>query len=119
MESRISSYTSLVLLVMAASSLMSMLFLMQIDGIVHRDLYKYGLRFDVQWAQPYWTLTLGIFGIGWFNIIVALIIHACMLYQLAKRRKEIRIASFQREVVKSEMPLPSKLGRKKKKKVKI
>jgi hypothetical protein len=78
---------------------------MQIDGIVHRDLYRYGLQFDVQWSQPYWTLTLGMFGIGWFNIIVALIIQ---FYLLATGRKETRIASSQREVLKSEMPLPPK-----------
>lgn len=25
-----------------------------IDIIVHYDLYQYGLRFDLRWAEPYW-----------------------------------------------------------------
>jgi len=66
-----SSAVSLVLLLTAASSLISMISILKIDGIVHGDLYHYGLQFSYQWAMPYWTMTTIVFAVGWFNIIVA------------------------------------------------
>jgi uncharacterized Zn-finger protein len=38
------------------SSLFVSFLLIKIDGIVHGTLYNYGLRFDYEWAQPYWDL---------------------------------------------------------------
>ncbi|MCW4018281.1 MAG: hypothetical protein NWF00_06345 [Candidatus Bathyarchaeota archaeon] len=41
------------------------LVLTKIDLIVHYDLYQYGLRFDLQWANPYWfCLTACFWGIA-------------------------------------------------------
>jgi len=37
------------------------LVLTKIDLIVHYDLYQYGLRFDKQWAEPYWYCLTGCF----------------------------------------------------------
>jgi len=76
---------SLVLVLMAASSLVSMISAFKIDQIVHGDLYRYGLEFSYKWAMPYWTLTTIVFGMGWFNIIIAI---AFQFYMLLYGRKE-------------------------------
>ena len=56
---------SLVLVIVAASSLVSMIGLFQVDRIVNQDLYRYGLKFSYVWAMPYWTITKLIFATGW------------------------------------------------------
>lgn len=80
--------TSMVLVVMAISSLMSMFFLLQIDGIIHEDLYRYGLQFSNEWAVPYWTKATIIFAVGWSNIVSAI---ALQLHILISKRREARI----------------------------
>jgi hypothetical protein len=57
--------------------------LMQVDGLVHGLLYSYGLRFDYEWATPYWTffrlslgLMCGVAGVSAFS----------MLYVIMSRR---------------------------------
>lgn len=42
------------LLVWIAIILVFYLVLTKIDLIIHYDLYQYGLRFDLAWANPYW-----------------------------------------------------------------
>jgi len=76
---------SLVLVLIAASSLVSMISLLKIDQIVHGDLYEYGLQFSYKWAMPYWTMTTIVFGMAWFNIIIAIIFQ---FYMLIYGRKE-------------------------------
>src|SRR3990170_266418 len=78
------SAISAVLVIVAASSLISMIGLFQIDRIVNQDLYQYGLEFSYAWAMPYWTITKLIFATGWFNIIAAIAFH---LYILAYGQK--------------------------------
>jgi len=63
---------SLVLVIMAASSLVSMISILKIDSIVHGELYNYGLTFNYHWAAPYWTMTTIVFGVGWFNILTSI-----------------------------------------------
>jgi cell division protein FtsN len=77
---------SFLLLLMAASSLVSMISTLKIDHIVHGDLYNYGLQFSYQWAMPYWTMTAIVFAMGWFNIIIAI---AFQFYVLIYGRKEV------------------------------
>jgi len=79
------SAISAVLVIVAASSLVSMIGLFQVDRIVNQDLYRYGLQFSYAWAMPYWTITKVIFATGWFNIIAAIAVH---LYILAYGQKE-------------------------------
>ena len=50
--------------------------LLQVDGLVHGLLYSYGLRFDYEWATPYWTffrlslgLLCGVAGISFFSMM--------------------------------------------------
>lgn len=71
MKSKVTGINSLVLVLVAFSSLLSMFALTRLDSIVHGDLYRYGLNFSYGWAMPYWTMTTLIFTLGWFNIIIA------------------------------------------------
>jgi len=91
---------SLVLVLTAASSLVLMLSMLKIDGIVHGDLYRYGLRFSTEWAMPYWAMTTIVFGVGWFNIIVAV---AFQFYVLIYGRKEAEIYAAEKEALRIEI----------------
>ena len=78
---------SLVPLLMATFSLVSMIGLLQIDKIVNSTLYSFGLEFSSYWAQPYWRMTALIFAMGWLNIIAAL---AFQIYVVTFERKQAR-----------------------------
>lgn len=93
---------TLVPLLMATFSLVSMIGLLQIDKMVHGTLYSYGLNFSYTWAQPYWRVTALIFAMGWFNIIAAL---AFQVYVVTfERRQARRFADAVRdEVMKTRM----------------
>jgi len=94
------SAVTLVPLVMAAFSLFSMIGMFKLDGIVHRDLYRYGLQFSIGWAKPYWDTTAFVFAMGWFNIILAL---AFQLYVVTYGRREAK--QFATEVKKEILNL--------------
>lgn len=85
MKSRVSGINSLVLVLVALSSLVSMLAVNRIDSMVHNDLYRYDLQFSYEWALPYWTMTTLAFATCWFNIVIAL---AFQFYMLRYSRKE-------------------------------
>jgi len=89
-----SSIVSLVLVLIAVSSLASMISTLKIDSIVHGDLYRYGLYFNYGWAIPYWTMTIIVFGMGWFNIVVAV---AFQFYVLIRGQKETLKSETSRE----------------------
>jgi hypothetical protein len=76
---------SLVLVLMAASSLVSMFSILRIDSIVHGELYNYGLQFSYRWAVPYWAMTTVVFAVGWFNILTSI---AFQFYVLIYGQKE-------------------------------
>lgn len=103
MKSVASKEVSLVLIVMAAASLFSMIGLLQIDKIVHGDLYNYGLHFSYKWAIPYWTIADIIFGMGWLNIISAV---AFQVYILTARREETpsQVKKTQAENLQTQAP---------------
>lgn len=94
-------FTSMLFLIMAFSSLMVMVLLVNVDRIVNGVLYGYGLRFSGEWAMPYWTSSLIMFGICWFNIISAIVFQLSIS---VSERKESRITSRQSQVV-NEIPL--------------
>ena len=79
-----------------------MICLLQVDGIVHGDLYNYGLHFSTVWAEPYWTLVKIVFGLGWFNIIAAIGVH---LYSVTFRRKEVEqlVIAAEEEILSRKM----------------
>src|SRR4030065_2917888 len=57
-----------ILVVIAACSLISMLALLQVDSIVHKSLYSYGLQFSDAWATPYWNSIRVVFAMGWLTV---------------------------------------------------
>ena len=73
---------SIVLILMAIASLISMLGTLRIDSIINHTLYSYGLQFSTKWAIPYWTTAAIVFSMGWFIIIIA---GAFELHLLMKR----------------------------------
>jgi hypothetical protein len=55
----------------------SALFFNRLDHIVHSDLYKYGLRFDTEWAMPYWNfsyLILSLMGLAIATTFVSIVL---------------------------------------------
>lgn len=88
MKSKVSGVSSLVLVLVAFSSLLAMFGVTRIDNIVHQDLYRYGLQFSYEWAIPYWTMTALVFAMGWFNIIVT---STFQLYVFLHGRKEAAV----------------------------
>lgn len=100
-KSNVVTASSYALLLIAASSLLSMIGLTQIDRIVNHDLYMYGLQFSYGWAIPYWTMTTIVFAVGWFNIILAITFQ---LYAFLSRRREAELPTVQEEPLKSEAP---------------
>jgi hypothetical protein len=84
METKINPSTARVVLVtMAAASLLIMLSMNQINYIIHGDLYNYELQFSYVWAMPYWVLSGIIFGLCWVNIAIT----ALAAIYIFKRRK--------------------------------
>ncbi len=98
MKPNVSSITSLVLVLVAFSSFLSMFALLRIDSILRQDLYKYGLQFSYEWAMPYWTMSTLVFAMGWFDIIV---IGAFQFYVLIHARKDAEVIP-QKEALKPE-----------------
>jgi hypothetical protein len=92
---------SWVVVLMAASSLFSMVCLLQIDRVVHNELYRYGLQFSYEWATLYWTVMRTAFALGWFNIIAAITVQ---LYTVTFRRKEVEqlVTEVEKEILKTE-----------------
>ena len=80
-----SDATSWVVVLTAATSLVLMICLYQIDNIVHGTLYSYGLQFSYNWAGPYWRLTQIGFTAGWLNIIIAFTVQ---LYNIKSKPKK-------------------------------
>jgi len=77
---------SQVVIVMAAASLFSMVCMLRIDQIVHRDLYSYGLQFSYEWATPYWNTARALLAMSGLSVIAAITVH---LYTLVSRRKPL------------------------------
>jgi hypothetical protein len=55
----------------------STFFFNRLDHIVHIDLYRYGLRFDIEWAMPYWDfsyLTLSLMGLAIATTVISIML---------------------------------------------
>lgn len=70
---------------MAASSLISMVCLLQIDRIVEGELIRYSVQFSSIYLT-YSNIIRFAFVLSWFNIIAAIGVH---LYSITFRRKEL------------------------------
>jgi hypothetical protein len=87
---------ALALIVMAVVSVSVMIVLTQIDFIVHRVLYDFGLLFSYRWAMPYWVSSGIIIGLSWFNLTAS----AALVYYFIKKRTPNAMNS-QREVIEA------------------
>jgi len=89
MRIHIENKVSLVLILMAGASLVSMLATLNIDHIINHDLYSYGLQFSTKWAVPYWTLVGVVFSMGWFIIVTAMAVevHFLAVHRRNRRRE--------------------------------
>src|SRR4030042_4628678 len=94
----IGNVAQLVLAVVSACSLVSMLALFQVDSIVHKSLYSYGLQFSDGWAIPYWSSIRVVFAMGWLMFGVAV---AFQVY-VATRKSPTRNGKFDEEEMKQE-----------------
>jgi hypothetical protein len=100
MKSR-SDATSWAVVLMAATSVVLMICLYQIDNIVHGTLYNYGLQFSYNWAGPYWRLTQIGFTVGWLNIIIA---FAVQLNSIRMKPKAEQTATANEKARETEKP---------------
>ena len=64
------SFISVALVLAFAASLLALYFTSVVDRIINVDLYYYGLRFDPEWAIPYWMSLRAFLGLQLFSIIV-------------------------------------------------
>lgn len=70
---------------MAASSLVSMVCLFQVDRIVDSELLSYSIQLSSIYLA-YSNMIRLAFVLGWFNIVAAIGVH---LYSIAFKRKEV------------------------------
>jgi len=70
---------------MAASSLVSMICLLQVDRIVDGELLSYSLQLSSSYVS-YSNMIRVAFVLGWFNIVAAIGVH---LYSITFRRREV------------------------------
>src|SRR3989337_1352570 len=87
-----------ILLVIAACSLISMLALLQVDSIVHKSLYSYGLQFSDAWATPYWNSIRVVFAMGWLTFGAA----AAFQFYAATRNSSAKNGKFDESEMKQE-----------------
>lgn len=58
---RNSVFMRVVLVLWIVSSVFVVFLLSKIDGIVHGELYNFGLQFSFAWASPYWAIMRWIY----------------------------------------------------------
>ncbi len=76
------------------SALLALLLVSKIDGIIHGQLYNYGLEFSNDWASPYWTLTSLLYvSLGLFIALSATLIATSFTPKIAKE------VAYQRTVI--------------------
>ena len=79
-----------VLILMAGTSLVSIIAAFQLDLIVNVDLYSYGLQFSDAWAYPYWTTIRLIFAMSWLSIIATIVFQIYKLRVLKSLKAEAK-----------------------------
>jgi hypothetical protein len=86
MRIHVENKVSIVLILMAGASLVSMLATLSIDHIINHTLYSFGLQFSTKWAVPYWTMVAVVFSMGWF-IIAAAFAYEVHLLVVSRRNR--------------------------------
>jgi len=80
-------FICLLLIVSILMTSFSALFFNRLDHIVHSDLYNYGLRYDTEWAEPYWNfsyLILSLMGLAIATTVVSIVLIFLSARGLAK-----------------------------------
>ena len=104
MRIRIDNKASIVLILMAGASLVSMLGTLRIDSIINHDLYNYGLQFSTKWAVPYWTTAGIVFSMGWLIILTAIAFELHLVKQWLHKRSKPETPTVCQEPVQTETP---------------
>jgi hypothetical protein len=73
-----------ILVIMAATSCISMIAVLSLNTIISQQLPSYGLQFNYSWAIPYWNIISLVFVMAWVNIIAAV---AFQVYRIRTIRK--------------------------------
>jgi hypothetical protein len=102
MRIHIANRVSVVLILVAGASLVSMLATLSIDHIVHYDLYNYGLQFSPQWADPYWRMAAVVFSMGWFIILTSMAFELHFVMQWRRRLIEPEAPRVPQEQVQNQ-----------------
>lgn len=105
MRIHIENKVSVVLILMAGASLVSMLATLNIDHIIHHDLYNYGLQFSPQWADPYWRMAAVVFSMGWFIILTSVAFELHFVMQWRRRLVESEAPRVAQEQVQNQPPI--------------
>ena len=74
----------IVLILWVFSSVFTLFLLVNIDRIVHHDLYAYGLQFSATWASDYWGVSRAIYVC---MIIPAALSISMLAYDLVRNMK--------------------------------
>jgi hypothetical protein len=74
-----------ILVIMAATSCISMIAALSLNSIISQELPSYGLRFNYNWAIPYWNTIATIFAMSWVSIIAAITFQ---IYRIRTIRKD-------------------------------
>jgi len=89
--------------------------LLRVDGLVHGTLYSYGLRFDDEWAIPYWTFLrlvlgflCGIVGVNAFSIAYVALSRKGLQRQLSTAVSSRPAAQTLRVEIEREKERPEK-----------
>ena len=90
----------IVLILWVFSSVFTLFLLVNIDRIVHHDLYAYGLQFNVTWASDYWGVSRAIYVC---TIIPAALSISMLAYDLVRNMKSKK--RNDRQMLEKSMPV--------------
>ena len=77
-----STFTRIVLLIWLVSSSVIGVLLYDIDLLVNKELYNYGLKFDIAWASSYWNLMHLIVA----SIAIPALLSGIILFSVSRRK---------------------------------
>jgi hypothetical protein len=103
MRIQIGNKVSIILVLMAAASLVSMLATLNIDHIINHDLYNYGLQFNTNWAVPYWTMAAIVFSMGWLIITTSIAYELDLVVRKLHKHPEPEAPLVNEERVQNEI----------------
>ena len=73
-------------LTIIAFALVSVVALLQLDGVVNGDLYSHGLQFSLVWANRYWLAMRTALAMLSLTIVTAMAFQISMLLQKSGRK---------------------------------